>query len=1068
MTLNNFWRSTLRAGLAGLMPVIAAAQTARLGNLSTKGQVASSSGGLVTGFIVGAGAGETVLLRAAGPTLAANFGTPTALTDPVLTLFNGTTVLATNSAWKAADLATMTAVGAFPFVAGSKDADIVTTLPPGTYTAQVLGAGGASDSGISLLEVYEVGPTAASSHLMNISSRLFVGTGAHIATAGFIVSAGSGTRTLLIRAVGPGLTALGVTGALTDPALSLLNSAGAAIATNDDWGTPVGAGAATAATLSAAFAQSGAFTLAPGSKDSALIATVAPGNYSVNVVGNNSGTGVALVEIYDVTPSGPTTVAVVATNASADTSGSNPGIFTISRTGDTSQPLTVIYSVGGTAVSGMDYAALPGFVTIPAGSAAVTVSVAPYPSLSAPSINVVLTLSGSSSYGVAGTGAATVTIANIPATLYVANLRPTAAASTSTGSGTASILLSPDGSTATVNLSFSNLTSAEGMPHLVIGVPGGAGTFVFSLPYGQFTNQSWTFTATGTYSSAALLAALKSGNIFLEIDSTAYPGGELEGAFSPNNGTQSFVVPAAAPAVNLSAVSPTDASRFLSQATFGPTLNTISSLVSTGYTAWFAAQMGAPATSHLAGTRADALAFPNTGQYPITENNRQAAWWKITVTAPDQLRQRVAFALSEIFVVSDVSSLLTEEPEALANYYDLLAGDAFGNYRQLIQDVTLSPVMGNYLSMLRNMPANAAKGTSADENYAREIQQLFTIGLNQLNPDGSLALDKTGLPIPTYDQTEIVQTANVLTGWSYHSTLASPSYAGGAADWYNPMQLFAAYHDNTQKTILGGVIVPAGEGGTADLKLLLDTLFNHPNAGPFFCRQLIQRLVSSNPSPGYIYRVAQVFANDGTGARGNIGAVVKAILLDPEARLGSIASDAGFGKLKEPLLRQTGLYRAFNAVANNGRYGISALFTPDVSLGQAALRAPTVFNFFLPEFVYPGSLAEAGLYAPEFQITTASTAISQVNTLYSSIFTSTAPAAGTPVLDLSSLTSAPDNATMVSTLNLLLCAGAMPTTTQQSILTALGSLPTATTLPSDRAKFALELIATAPAGAIQQ
>jgi uncharacterized protein (DUF1800 family) len=1068
MSFPPFWSSALATLLIALSPLTVSAQTTRLGNLSTKGQVTSASGGMVTGFIVGAGTGETILIRAAGPTLAANFGIPTALTDPVLTLFSGSTVLATNSAWKAADLATMTAVGAFPFLSGSKDADLVmTALAPGTYTAQVLGAGGAADSGISLLEVYEVGPTAASSHLMNISSRVFVGTGVQITTAGFILSAGSGTRTVLIRAIGPSLTPLGVTGALADPALSLLSSTGASLATNDDWGSPVGAGAASAATLSAAFAQSGAFTLGAGSKDSALIATLAAGSYSVNVTGNSGSTGVALVEIYDITPSGPTTVAVVASNANADTSGSNPGVFTISRTGDTSQPLTVIYGIGGTAVSGIDYAALPGFVTIPAGATSVPVSISPYPSLSAPSINVILTLTASSSYGIAGSGAATVNIANIPASLYVANLRPTAAAATSTGSGTASILLSPDGSTATVNLSFSNLTSAEGMPHLVIGVPGGSGTFVFSLPYGQFTDQTWTFTATGADSSAALLAALKSGNIFLEIDSTTYPGGELEGAFSPNNGTHTFVVPAAPPAVNLNSVSPTDASRFLAQATFGPSLAGINSLVSGGYTAWFAAQMAAPATSQLAATRADALSFPNTGQYPISENNRQAAWWKLAVTAPDQLRQRVAFALSEIFVVSDVSSLLTEEPEALANYNDLLAADAFGNYRQLLQDVTLSPVMGNYLSMLRNTPANPAKGTSADENYAREIQQLFTVGLNQLNPDGSLALDATGLPIPTYNQTEIVQTANVLTGWSYHSTLASPSFTGGAADWYNPMQLFAASHDNTQKSILGGVIVPASEGGAADLKLLLDTLFNHPNTGPFFCRQLIERLVSSNPSPGYIYRVAQVFANDGTGSRGNIGAVVKAILLDPEARLGAIASNAGFGKLKEPLLRLTGIYRAFNAAAINGRYGNSTLFLPDVTLGEGALRAPTVFNFFLPDYVYPGALAQAGLYAPEFQITTASSAIIQPNTLYAAIFTAATPAAGTPILDLSALTSAPDNPTLVSTLNLLLCGGAMPTATQQSVVAALAALP-GTTLATDRAKFALELVATAPAGAIQQ
>jgi len=481
-------------------------------------------------------------------------------------------------------------------------------------------------------------------------------------------------------------------------------------------------------------------------------------------------------------------------------------------------------------------------------------------------------------------------------------------------------------------------------------------------------------------------------------------------------------------------------------------------------------QMALPATSHLAATREDAIAFPNTGQYPITQNNRQAAWWKTVVTAPDELRQRVAFALSEIFVVSDVASSLAQQPEALANYYDTLANDAFGNYRQLLQDVTLSPVMGNYLNMLRNAAAIPSKGTSADENYAREIMQLFSIGLNYLNPDNSLQLDTNGQPIPTYNNNTIIQTANVFTGWSYHSTLASPSFTGGAADWYNPMQLFSTYHDNTVKTIIAetatgpAVVIPANQGGAADLKMELDALFNHQNTAPFICRELIQRLVTSNPSPGYIYRVAQVFANDGTGTRGNLAAVVKAILLDYEARSPAVINDAGYGMLKEPLLRQTQIFRAFSANSEQNRFPI---YSADQTLGQAALRSPTVFNFFLPNFVPPGMLAAAGLYGPEFQITTASTAIVVPNTLYSSIYTSTTPSPSTIVLNLAPLTSAPDNPTMVSTLNLLLCGGNLSTAASQRILAALSALPT-TAKPLDRAQAALELVTSTQAGAVQQ
>ena len=568
----------------------------------------------------------------------------------------------------------------------------------------------------------------------------------------------------------------------------------------------------------------------------------------------------------------------------------------------------------------------------------------------------------------------------------------------------------------------------------------------------------------GTFSSSDQYFALKSNNIYLEIGSANYPTGELVGQFIQVNGSQTFSPPAAPPAIDLSSVSQSDAARFLMQATFGPTLNDIKTVVSQGYSQWIANQMALPATSHLAATRADAAAFPNTGMYPITADNRQAAWWKTVVTAPDQLRQRVAFALSEIFVVSDVASTLQDQPEALANYCDLLAGDAFGNFRNLLEDVTLSPVMGNYLNMLRIFPANPAAGAAADENYARELMQLFTIGLNQLHPDGTLALDANGLPIPTYDQATIVQTANLMTGWSYQSTLANPDFDGGAADWYDPMQPYPAYHDNSQKTIVGGVVVPAGEGAAADLKLELDTLFNHPDTGPFVCRQLIQRLVTSNPSSGYVYRVAQVFADDGSGTRGNLGAVVKAILLDYEARSQSLVRGDGFGKLKEPLLRQTALYRAFNAASQNGRF---AIFNADQSLGQAALRSPTVFNFFPPDFVLPGVLAQAGLYAPEFQIMTAVTSITATNCLYNAIYPPATPDASTLVPDLSSLASAPDNTTMVGMLSLLFDGGNMTTAASQRIVSALVSLPSSA-LPSDKARAALELTATAPGGAIQQ
>jgi uncharacterized protein (DUF1800 family) len=662
-------------------------------------------------------------------------------------------------------------------------------------------------------------------------------------------------------------------------------------------------------------------------------------------------------------------------------------------------------------------------------------------------------------------GTAAILRAQGPGALYVANLRPLPGATTSTAAGTATILLSADSSSAIVDVVFDNLTSQEVTAHLAIGGTGANGTFVFALNTGQVTDKIWTFAPAGSFSSAAMLTALKSGNLFVEIDTTTYASGELGGQFLLGSGSPTFTPPAAPPAVNLKVVTQSDAARFLTQATFGPNLADIATVANGGYAAWIAAQMALPATSHLVATRADAAAFPNTSQFPVVSTDQYVAWWTIAVTAPDQLRQRVAFALSEIFVVSDVSSALTNQPEALANYYDMLANDAFGNFRQLLQDVTLSPVMGNYLNMLRNAAANPAKGIAADENYAREIMQLFTIGLNQLWPDGSLQLDANGQPIPTYNQATIVQTANVFTGWAYASTVKNPSFTGSAADWFNPMLLYPAFHDTTQKTIVNGVILPANQGGAADLQMELDTLANHQNTAPFICRELIQRLVTSNPSPGYIYRVAQVFANDGAGGRGNLGAVVNAILLDPEARSSSLLANASFGKLKEPMLRQTAVYRAFNASSQEGRFSIG---TTENSLGQTPLDSPTVFNYFLPGYVQPGSLASAGLVAPEFQITTASTAVSVVNNLYSSIFTSTTPSAATLVLDLTPLTSQASNSTaLVNTVNLLFCGGNMTAATQQNIINGLAALPTSTTALV-RAQFALELAVTSPDAAIQQ
>jgi uncharacterized protein (DUF1800 family) len=1080
-------RVTLAVFTLLVLASVARAESPRLFNISTRGPVGTGGNIMISGLVVGAGSPDTVLIRAVGPTLQ-TFNVDGWLQNPTLSIFDSAgNLIYFNQGWQTAsgsELATpavTASAGAFA-LQQPEDCALVVTLPTGSYTAEV--AGYNQTTGVALLEIYEIGATSTTARLINLSTRGSVGTGANLMIPGFTLSGGTGNRTLLVRAVGPGLAAFGVTNFVPDPAFTLENTAQAALASNDNWGTPVG-DVADATVLTSDFSTAGAFALQPGSLDAAVETSLGTGGYTVLVTGNGGGTGVALVEVYDITPPPPvntptptptptpppsqgqgSTVTLVATNAAADTSGNNPGSITVTRSGDTSQALVVNYSVGGTAVNGIDYTGLAGTVTIPAGSSSVPITVAPNPTLSTnPSSTVVLTLATGTGYQAGSAATATVTITNIPPTLFVAEIRPTSNAPETTGSGTATVLLSADGSLASVSLSFANLSSGEVVAHLAVGGDTNNGTYVLNLPSGQVSGLTWTPTATGSYSAAQIVAALNSGNLFVEIDSASFPSGELGGQFIAGTGSQTFSAPPAPPALNLSVVSNADAPRFLTQATFGPRVADITTLQSQGYAAWITNQIALPATSHRTATDADFAAFPATGQTAASQNNRQAAWWSIAINAPDQLRQRVAFALSEIFVISDVASQLSGQADGVADYNDLLVNDAFGNFRTLLQDVTLSPAMGNYLNMLRNAKANPAKGTSADENYAREVQQLFTIGLNELQPDGTLKLDADGQPIPTYNQDEIVQTANVFTGWGYNSTAASPSFYGAAADFDDPMMAYASYHDETAKTVVNGVVIPAAQTAAADLKMELDALFNHPNVGPFICAQLIQRLVTSNPSPAYVYRVAQVFANDGTGTRGNLAAVVRAILLDYEARDLAVASDAGYGKLKEPLLRMTGIYRAFNAAAGNGRY---AIFNPQTPLAEAALRSPTVFNFFDPGYVQQGPLASAGLLAPEFQITTASTEISVPNYIYSSIYYGMPPAATTVALDLSSLTAnSTTPSAMVATLNQLLCAGAMSSATQTQIASALAAVPASTTATA-LAQMALYLAATSPDAATQR
>lgn len=266
----------------------------------------------------------------------------------------------------------------------------------------------------------------------------------------------------------------------------------------------------------------------------------------------------------------------------------------------------------------------------------------------------------------------------------------------------------------------------------------------------------------------------------------------------------------------------------------------------------------------------------------MSSEHRRWSWWQQVIDGPDPLRQRVALALSEIFVVSDNSDAVASNPVGAASYYDMLLGDAFGNYRDILLDVTLHPVMGAYLSHLRNDKSDPRSGRYPDENYAREIMQLLSIGLFQLKQDGTLLRDGRGKPIPTYDNDDITELAKIFTGLSFDGP--DRNFGSGAEAWTRPMRMYEEHHEPGPKRLIRGRHVPASQTGMQDISAAVDNLFRHPNVGPFIARRLIQRLVTSNPSPLYVQRAAAAFADDGHRVRGNMRAVISAILLDPEAR----------------------------------------------------------------------------------------------------------------------------------------------------------------------------------------
>jgi uncharacterized protein (DUF1800 family) len=671
----------------------------------------------------------------------------------------------------------------------------------------------------------------------------------------------------------------------------------------------------------------------------------------------------------------------------------SPAEFIVFRAGGI-EPLTVHYTVSGTAQAGTDYLALSGSVTIPAGARSVRIPVTPVDDGEVePQKNVAISLLPGTGFTLGTPASATVQIDDSPDVLFIAQLRGSGA-TPSAGAGVAAVTRSGNALTGHTSLSFGGMGGVQSGAEIFISDDGATGPAVFTFPLAQVPGLPWDFPPAGGATRQQIIDALDANRLWVRILSGTPGMVELSGRLLPAPGWDQMPAPVTPPAAPTMATGVAEAARFLTQATFGPNAEALTTLETQSFPQWIDAQIALTPTWHLPlmrQRRDEWLARGSTGGG--WQGPRLEAWWQTAVDAPDQLRQRVAFALSEILVISQ-NSALDIEYEGTAMYYDILVKHALGNYRELLDEVTKSPMMGTYLSMARNKKPDPATGHQPDENYAREVMQLFSVGLSMRHTDGSLKLDSRGLPIPTYTQEDTVGLAHIFTGWGAHYDPEDPplwewnGQPAGRQDWFHwgsdplrPMSFYPEFHDRQDRRILGGVTIPGSLDGEQRMTMALETIFNHPNVGPFVARHLIQKFVTSNPSPGYIHRVATIFNDNGSGVRGDLGATIKAVLLDHEARAPEARNSFSYGKPSEPLMRAARLLRLVPINRPRAASGDNRLFLnleyhfPE----QSPLNAPSVFNFFSPAYSSSGPIGDAGLISPEFQIFSETTAIRQAN-----------------------------------------------------------------------------------------
>lgn len=533
---------------------------------------------------------------------------------------------------------------------------------------------------------------------------------------------------------------------------------------------------------------------------------------------------------------------------------------------------------------------------------------------------------------------------------------------------------------------------------------------------------------------------------------------------------------------------PADAARFLLQSQLSASDTEIAAVMGSTFASYLQQQFNKP----IGQTGWDWLEIRGYGEsnsynYLFNSYPADCMIWNQLFTAQDSMRKRMALALSEFFVASLQSAEFNWRSHAYAQYWDTLVSHAFGNFRQLLEAITLNPAMGYFLNTKGNLKENTTTGRLPDENYAREVMQLFTIGLYQLNHDGTEQVDGNSKKIETYVQSDVSNLARVFTGYDFDNTQGKASVSiyngdGSLAPYKadsrdsvrRPMALTASKHSSLEATFLG-VTIPAGTPGGQALRTALNTLFNHPNVGPFFCRQMIQRLVTSNPSPAYVGRVAAAFNNNGAGVRGDLKAVWSAIFLDNEARINRPSTDTNFGKLREPMLRFIQWGRSFGLASDYPSWKIPDTSSASERLGQSPLRAPSVFNYFRPGFIPPSTaLALTQTPAPEFQLVNETTVGGYLNfmqyVIRSGIYSSDPEVPqqtyNTYKVNLKAsyaqeLALAADPAALMNRLNLILCAGQLSYANQTLMVSALSSIPVNSPVPATLQAQKLDRIAAA-------